>query len=117
MNGTATATTLAISSEDSSNKVVVDPSPREIANARSIHVLAFTSHDDLLISESEGSFTIAEWGDVVAAARKRCCQRRDETGLDTVMGAGDEASTDMRHFIRSTMATSTATALNWKPAA
>lgn len=49
-----------------------DPSAKQIHSASSVHVLAFSSHGDLLLVESEGSFGIDVWEEVVAQARHIC---------------------------------------------
>lgn len=111
LKATSTSVTIALLSNDGSTKIVVDPSPREVSNARALHVLAFTSQDDLLLAESEGAFSLAEWDEVVATARDACCQRHN-AGLDTIMGKTQ--STDMRHFIRSAMEAKVASDFQWK---
>lgn len=57
---------------DSYGKLVQDPSAKQIHSASSVHVLAFSSHGDLLLVESEGSFGIDAWEEVVKMARHIC---------------------------------------------
>ena len=52
--------------------VTLDPSLEEIDAAASLHVLGFSSHGDLLIAESEGSFNIATWEQVNDIAGTAC---------------------------------------------
>ena len=66
---TLTATVVAVDSDD---EIVVDPSAQRIKLASSIHVLAFSSHGDLLVVESEGHFTIDTWNKVHQKARLIC---------------------------------------------
>ena len=66
---TLTATLVAV---DSKGELVVDPSVKRIKLASSIHVLAFSSHGDLLVVESEGEFTLDTWNKVYQKARLIC---------------------------------------------
>ena len=52
MKVTAACTIVAVLPGGAS-KVVVDPSPAEMVKARSLHVVGFTSGEDLLLAESE----------------------------------------------------------------
>ena len=61
MRATATASVVAVVLEGKTKKMVADPTPRELEAAQSVHVLAFTSNDELLLAESEGDFTVKEW--------------------------------------------------------
>lgn len=65
-----------------------DPSAKQIHSASSVHVLAFSSHGDLLLVESEGSFDIDAWEEVVAQAKHICL---DAEAVDSVR---DTASMD-----------------------
>lgn len=53
-------------------EVRVEPSPKDILRARSLHVLGFTSRGEVVLVESEGSFTLEEWENVEALARVAC---------------------------------------------
>ncbi|KAJ4290685.1 exosome non-catalytic core subunit rrp46 [Collariella sp. IMI 366227] len=115
MKATATATAVAIGHQDGAKKAIVDPSPKEIETAQSVHVLAFTSHDELLLAESEGDFTVKEWDDVYETARKICCQSpAAKEGMDMVLDEEQGAGPDMRNFVRSTMESKVAADLAWK---
>jgi exosome complex component RRP46 len=115
MKATATATTMALNHQDGSKRTIVDPSPREVETAQSVHVLAFTSHDELLFAESEGDFTVKEWDDVYETARKVCCRpAMQREGIAMVLDDEDASGPDMRHFIRSAMESKVATDLQWK---
>ncbi|KAK1599943.1 exosome complex subunit Rrp46 [Colletotrichum navitas] len=96
----ATCTTLAILEDGS--KIIADPSPLEADQAKSLHVLSFTSQNDLLLAESEGAFTIAEWDKVVSTGLKVCSQHR-EAELGSGMHEEGQDWTDMRQFIRTVM--------------
>lgn len=114
MGATATATVVAVLPKGASERVVADPSQRDLAAAESVHVLAFTSDDGLLLAESQGDFTMAEWDDVYAVAQRICCEPGTKAGLDMVMDDEERDGPDMRHFLRSTMEAKVAADLHWK---
>ncbi|KAH0545179.1 hypothetical protein FGG08_000791 [Glutinoglossum americanum] len=43
------------------SNTVINPSPEDLQNARSTHVLAFSAEGDLLVAESQGEFEIGDW--------------------------------------------------------
>ncbi|KAK4231747.1 exosome complex component RRP46 [Podospora fimiseda] len=115
MRATATATAVAVVFHDGVKRTVVDPSPREIEIARSVHVLAFTSHDELLLAESEGDFIVKEWDEVYETAKKICCHSAPaDDGMQMALDEEAAAGPDMRHFLRSTMESKVAADLYWK---
>ncbi|KAM7205786.1 exosome complex component RRP46 [Naviculisporaceae sp. PSN 640] len=117
MRATATATVVAIISKDNIKSMVVDPTPRELQAAQSVHVLAFTSHDELLLAESEGDFTVKEWDGIYEAAQAICCKpQTKKSGVEMVLDGDDVdgGQVDMRQFIRSTMAGKVSADLHWK---
>lgn len=95
----------------SDEKIIVDPTQVQISRARSVHVLAFTSSGDLLLAESEGQFSLAEWDEVADAARKVCFHSEDEMAVDT---GGTSRPADMKQFIRTVMASKVAADLHWR---
>ncbi|PHH87644.1 hypothetical protein CDD83_8600 [Cordyceps sp. RAO-2017] len=109
----ATAVTLAVRAEAGGDDILVDPSMPDADKARSVHVLAFTSEDELLLAESAGSFSAAEWDRVVDAGQSMCCRGRDP-GLDTDMSSGAPAMQSIKDFIRSIMEAKTSEDLHWK---
>lgn len=52
--------------------LALDPSPEEIGAAASLHVLGFSSNGDMIIAESEGSFSIDIWEHVFEIANIAC---------------------------------------------
>ena len=56
--------------------LALDPSPDDIEAAVSLHILGFSSYGDLIISESEGSFDIEVWEQVLDIAGIACCVGR-----------------------------------------
>jgi len=69
LSRTLTSTFIAV---DSSSQLVQDPSIQQLREAESVHVLAFSSHGDLLVVESEGEFDIDIWEAVVHKATQIC---------------------------------------------
>jgi exosome complex component RRP46 len=106
------ATLLAVPKEEG-KPIIVDPSAVDIDHAKSVHVLGFTSHDELLLSESEGAFTSAEWTNVLQLGQRICCEHQ-QPGFDTTMSGDDAQSRSMRQFIRSVMEAKVAEDLYWK---
>jgi exosome complex component RRP46 len=106
------ATLLAVPEEEGKD-IIVDPSAVDINHAKSVHALAFTSHDELLLSESEGAFTPDEWTKVLQLGQRICCEHQ-KPGLDTAMSGDDIESPSMRQFIRSAMEAKVAEDLYWK---
>jgi exosome complex component RRP46 len=115
MRATATATAIAVAQQGDHKKTIIDPSPRDIETAHSVHVLAFTSHDELLLAESEGDFTVRDWDDVYETAKRICCRSaRPKEGMAMVLDEDDVGGPDMRHFLQSTMESKVAADLHWK---
>ncbi|KAL7945866.1 ribosomal protein S5 domain 2-type protein [Trichoderma barbatum] len=108
----ASATCLAITNADEST-VKVDPTPAEIDQARSVHVLGFTANRDLLLVESEGSFSADEWDMVLQRAEKVCC-RNQETESDAEMGGYGAESENVQQFMRSVLEAKAAEGLHWR---
>ena len=65
-------TNLTLVAVGANGDVALDPSFEEIDAATSLHVLGFSSHGDLLIAESEGSFDITIWERVAEIACSAC---------------------------------------------
>ncbi|KAI5466802.1 ribosomal protein S5 domain 2-type protein [Mariannaea sp. PMI_226] len=107
----ASATLIAIPQDG--KDFIVDPTAVDSDRAKSVHVLGFTSQDELLLSESEGSFTADEWTKVLALGQRVCCQH-EQTGVDTAMAGDNQESESMRDFIRSVMRAKVAEDLYWK---
>ncbi|OAQ72748.2 ribosomal protein S5 domain 2-type fold domain-containing protein [Pochonia chlamydosporia 170] len=107
----ATATTIAISAD--SNSLIVEPSTESAAKAKSLHALAFTSRDELLLVESSGSFSVEDWNKILETGQNVCC-REQGSKLDTVMSGDGLESQSVRSFIRSVTETKAAADLHWK---
>ncbi|KAI6711793.1 hypothetical protein JHW43_005669 [Diplocarpon mali] len=92
--------------------IIVNPTPLESQSAASIHVLAFSSHGELLVAESEGSFTLKDWQAVFDAGKKICCDEL-KPGEDQAMDDGEQDRSLMM-FVQSTLEDKVKTDLQWK---
>ncbi|QUC18305.1 uncharacterized protein UV8b_02546 [Ustilaginoidea virens] len=101
----AAAAAVAVSAR--SKDLIVDPSPDEADKAGSVHVMAFTSNQELLLAESSGSFSVQDWDKVLETGRQICCQAQT-SGPDTAMTGAELASPSIKAFIRSVMGKSSA---------
>ncbi|KAJ6789612.1 hypothetical protein PWT90_07326 [Aphanocladium album] len=114
----ATAVTLAIpvaeGQQGSSGSIIVDPSTRDADTAKSLHVLGYTSDDELLLAESQGAFTVEEWETVLKTGQEVCCQAAEQGLEDTAMTGSGFESASIRAFVRSVMETKIAADLSWK---
>lgn len=112
MTATISSTSLAIVSKDGHRQIVTNPTARQIEQSQSFHTLAFTSRNELILAESEGSFTMKEWDDVYNTARSQCCITAEDS--DTLMNEGLTDNAVPKHFIRSTVEQQTTSDLYWK---
>lgn len=53
--------------------IIRNPTLVQIQEAKSIHVFAFSTFKELLLAESEGSFSIGEWEELYETAEQLCC--------------------------------------------
>ncbi|KAH8675965.1 hypothetical protein BX600DRAFT_432502 [Xylariales sp. PMI_506] len=113
LTATLTSAVFAIASQGEQSRIIIDPTAREAEESRSLHAFAFTSRDELVLAESEGDFTLKEWDDVLATARKQCCPPPTSEDVDMLQ---DQAPTgvDLRNFTRSTVEAKIASDLYWK---
>jgi exosome complex component RRP46 len=112
---TATSTLLAIMDDGLAKKFIQNPTVREIQQAISLHVLAFTSHGDLIVAESEGDFTIDEWDEVFEKAQHICCGVRETGDVDAMLDeGGEEIDGGLRGFLRSTLQDKVTSDLKWR---
>ncbi|ORY66386.1 uncharacterized protein BCR38DRAFT_339587 [Pseudomassariella vexata] len=112
LTATLTSTAFAVLSEEGNRRIVIDPTARDVEQAESLHVFAFTSHGELLLAESEGNFTMDAWDQVVTMAQSQCCPMRFEN-VD-MMGDDAEAGADLTRFTRSIVEAKIASDLYWK---
>lgn len=113
MRATATCTVAAVVMEGEKSNIIVDPSPRQTEKSRSIHALAFTSHHELLLAESEGDFSMNEWDEIYQTARSICCTPARQE-IDMVLDDDQQAGPDLRRFLRSAAEAKIMADLHWK---
>jgi exosome complex component RRP46 len=98
----------------SSGGIIRDPDPQQLLQAGSIHVLAFSSHGDLLVAESEGEFTMDEWDGVYEAASDQCRGSSDGDENDDVhMDTGETGH--MEGFVKGILQEKVSRDLRWRP--
>ncbi|OTA81564.1 hypothetical protein M434DRAFT_85435 [Hypoxylon sp. CO27-5] len=114
LTATLTSTSLAVIADGQSKRIVLNPSPREIEISESFHVFSFTSNDELILVESEGSFTMKEWDDAFTAAQRQCCQPATTNDGDTLMDDGGLAGVNLKQFTRAIVEEKIASDLHWK---
>ena len=109
---TMTSVFLALSTNKGSRTIIRNPTHLQIQSSDSAHVLGFTSHGDLLIAESEGSFSMDDWDNVYEAGRAICCE---ETSTDDKIMQQDAAQVGgMNAFVKSTIQAKVQADLHWK---
>jgi exosome complex component RRP46 len=101
---------LAFNHEGTSRSIIHNPTILQSQSADSIHVLAFTSRGDLLVTESEGSFTMDDWDSIYEAGRA-ICYDSSKTNEDIAV---NEQSGGMMLFVKSTLQAKVAADLLWK---
>jgi exosome complex component RRP46 len=112
LTATLTSAVLAVVAGAGRDRVIVTPTAREIELSRSLHVFAFTSHDNLILNESEGEFTLKEWNEALESARRQCCPPPPSEDID--MNEDSRVDADLKHFTRSTVEAQVASDLHWK---
>ena len=112
---TLTSTLLAA---DSFGRLVHDPSPQQLREADSVHVLAFSSLGDLLVVESEGEFDLDIWQTVWERAEQICRGKGKEDGEDEDedenMSSGPEEEKTLEDNLRDTIREKVAREQMWK---
>ncbi|KAI9813434.1 MAG: exosome non-catalytic core subunit rrp46 [Pycnora praestabilis] len=114
---TLTSTLIAIAS---SGNVLQDPTPQQLQQASSTHVLAFSSHGDLLVAESDGSFNMDTWEQVYDLAERVCRGQVDEDEDEDsdedqdVRMETDERNRGLEGFVRGVMQEKVVKDQRWK---
>lgn len=70
-----------------------------LGSASSIHVFAFTADGQLLLSESEGSFSIETWQNVADKAKQSCCEGM-EGGGEPMEVEGEETGPSLHTWLK-----------------
>jgi exosome complex component RRP46 len=110
---TLTSVLLALNSNGKSRTVVKSPTLVQFQAADSVHVLAFTSQEELLVAESEGTFTLEDWDEVYETAKTLCCDETATAGDDVMRDEGENKGSLMK-FVKSTLEEKVAKDLHWK---
>lgn len=107
---------LALNSNGKSRNIIKNPTVVQFQAADSVHVLAFTSQGELLVAESEGTFTLEDWDEVCETAKSLCCDESTIAGDDDVMQDEglEENKGSLTMFVKSTMEEKVAKDLHWK---
>lgn len=107
-----TSTLIAVSA---SGELLGDPQPSATKEATSLHVLGFSSHGDLVVSESEGAFTIDIWDQAYRKAEQLCrgssMKSIDRTG-DVIMESPE--TDNLEDSIRTALREKIAREQRWK---
>jgi exosome complex component RRP46 len=115
LSETIASVLLALASDKNAQYVLRNPSLAELQSAESVHVLGFTSTGELLVAESEGSFTIDDWDKVYGAGKRLCCDDIETASDDEIMQ--DDISEEKgceAMFIRSVVKEKVEADLHWK---
>ena len=112
---TLTSVLLAMNSEGPSRNIIRNPTHQQCQVTNSVHVLAFTSHGELLLAESEGSFTLEDWDEVFEFGKALCCDSIEESGDSVMQGNGLGKGTEsMMMFTKSALREKVSVDLHWK---
>ena len=106
-----TSISIGVNSKGTSRSIIRNPTLLQSQSADSVHVLAFTSHGELLVAESEGNFTLEDWEEVYEVGKEMCC---DSSVSNDMQDGGMESSGDMMRFIKSSLQAKVAADLHWK---
>ena len=107
---TMTSVFLALASDGGTRKVVQHPTIEEIQRATSVHVLGFTSKGDLLVVESEGSFSIEDWDEVYEVGKAICCDGITKETEEML----DDSPEGLHAFVKSALQEKVQADLHWK---
>ena len=108
---TLTSTLIAV---DSLGHLLQDPSAKQVHTASSIHVLAFSSHGDLLVVESEGAFSIDTWSEVAKRAKHICQGRSIEDGSKEDVDMDNGRQMNLEDVMRNTVKEKISREQRWK---
>ena len=91
LSTTLTSALIALPASPRSASPLVSPTANQILRAgpmRSVHVFAFSGEGRLLLSESEGEFSYAEWEEACEVAEGACCKEEGGVGVSEGMEVG-----------------------------
>lgn len=87
--------------------IIRNPTLIQIQEAKSIHAFAFSTFKELLLAESEGSFSIGEWEELYEIAEQLCCGVAEDDPTQEQMQS-------MHQFIQSALREKIADEMRWK---
>jgi exosome complex component RRP46 len=101
---TLTSTLIAL---PANSTPLLSPTANELLRAKpiqSVHVFAFSGDRRLLLSESDGAFSYAQWEEACEAAEEVCCSEVDEGGVklsgEEMEIDGQEKSENLENWLR-----------------
>ncbi|KAJ8611638.1 hypothetical protein MRB53_037862 [Persea americana] len=86
-----TTATAALFGIDSAGSVQQEVSEKNISNCKSLHAMAYDTHNNLLFDESVGVFSVEEWDNLAVLAHKKCLSALTTTQPDEDEMVIDEA--------------------------
>lgn len=104
---------MIIVGEGKSKKITQNPTVVDIKKANSVHVLAFTSHGDLLVNESEGDFSFEDWEEIHDEAERICCGSEAAADEDVMRDEGEEDG-GMMQFVKSALEEKVEADMHWR---
>lgn len=105
-----TCTLIAV---DAFGKLIIDPSLKEVHLASSIHVVAYSSQGDLLVIESEGSFS-TEILEKILETASQVCRGPNSEGSKTVDVHMEEGVMSLEDSVRMLVRKKLANEQRWK---
>lgn len=90
-----------------SKGIIRNPTLIQVQEAQSVHVFAFDSFKELLIAESEGDFSMADWEELYRVAENLCCGSHGDDPMQ-------EEEQSMQQFIQNALREKVADDLRWK---
>ena len=107
---TLTATLVAVDAR----RLKLDPTAEELKVASSIHVFAFSSHENLLVVESEGEFGIETWENAYHKARLACRGEDEDDSESEDVSMDSDNDTKLEDVLRDAVRQKVAREQKWK---
>lgn len=92
----------------------MDPKDKNLRDASSMHVFAYTKDGALALAESEGMFDVETWEKAAGMAERRCRGGKVEVGEEIEMVEGEEGAKELQVWLRGLVAEDVAKAARWK---
>ena len=101
-----------IAQVDITGKIVTQPDLKKVAQGRSLHVFTFSSEGELLLIESEGAFTLAEFSTLTETARNTCLGTQSDSQM--AVDGEDYATGGLLKGLRDTVTKKTMSDNRWR---